>query len=558
MTDFKTIPLSAIHVDKNQPRKFFDDISLKELTESVKLKGVIQPIMVRANKTGYILVCGERRVKAANNAGLTEVPAVIRTLTDEEALEIQFIENIQREDVHPMDEATTFKAMIENKLHPYTIADIAAKINKPEKFVTHRLSLNNLIPELQDEFWKGKFLIGHAVLFSKLPPEDQKVCLKECEEHVYLAGNKALKQYKSIEEVKSFISRNIMRVLSSAPFKKDDPTLNPEMGPCTSCPYRSGNNPTLFDEVKETDRCFKPACFEKKISVHLVRAVKSILEEEPETVLLKLGYGTIDRPEIQKLIKDFNVRPLKEYDDFTSSVNKEDTKVKGIWIDGSGAGKIQYVGLKKQSKAAASVSSGGKPSASSIDMEIAGIKERTKRAAELDYEKVYATVTEILKASKEFISDKRDLRLTLEEITAAVVSLHEAGSMEFRKFIKKKLSLNVSDYHQVTTHDVEKLNASGLTEFGLHELIWHFILDKILLNNGGSYKTSGKALAIYNITKHYHPDEVNTAELEQEEKRTKREAKATQRIKALQDQKKEKPGVKSLIEPTLKKAAKKK
>jgi ParB family chromosome partitioning protein len=108
MTDFKTIPLSEIHPDKNQPRKFINDISLKELTESVKLKGVIQPIMVRPNKTGYILVCGERRVKASVAAGLKDVPAVVRNLTDEEALEIQFIENIQRDDVHPMDEASTF------------------------------------------------------------------------------------------------------------------------------------------------------------------------------------------------------------------------------------------------------------------------------------------------------------------------------------------------------------------------------------------------------------------------------------------------------------------
>jgi len=553
MTDFKTIPLSAIHADKNQPRKFFDDTTLKELTESIKLKGVIQPIMVRQNKTGFILVCGERRVKAANAAGLTEVPAVIRTLTDEEALEIQFIENIQREDVHPMDEATTFKAMIENKVHPYTIADIAAKINKPEKFVTHRLSLNNLIPDLQQEFWKGKFLIGHAVLFSRLSAEDQKLCSKECRNR--WGDNK---EFASIQDVKDFIGRHIIRVLSSAPFKKDDPTLNPEMGPCTSCPYRSGNNPTLFDEVKETDRCFKPACFQKKIEVHLLRTVKTILEEEPGSYFLYSNYDPQPKPEILKLLKEYDIAPLKKYEGFEMTGNKGDEKVKGIWINGDNLGSIAHVYLKKKTSSTGAKSPNGKPTSGAIDEEIAGIKERTKRAAELDYEKVYARITEILKNSKEFISDKRDLRLTMEEITAAVLSLHEAGSPEFRKFIKKKLSLNVSDYYQVTTHDVEKLNSSGLTEFGLHELMWHFILDKILLNNGGSYKTSGKALAIYNITKHYHPDEVNTAELEQEEKRTKREAKATQRIKALQDLKKEKPGVKSLIETPVKKAVKKK
>lgn len=551
MTDFKTIPLSAIHADKNQPRKFFDDTSLNELTESIRLKGVIQPIMVRANKTGYILVCGERRVKAANAAGLTEVPAVIRTLTDEEALEIQFIENIQREDVHPMDEAATFKAMIENKVHPYTIADIAAKINKPEKFVSHRLSLNNLIPDLQTEFWKGKFLIGHAVLFSRLSSEDQKLCSKECREW----GDK--KEFKAINQVKEFISRNIMRVLSSAPFKKDDPTLNPEMGPCTSCPYRSGNNPTLFDEVKETDRCFKPECFEKKIEAHTLRTVKSLLEVEPQTVYLHNEYSAKPNPEILKLLKQYNLSPLKNYDDFSKHISKGDVKTKGIWINSDEAGTIQYVSLTKKASAKAK-SPDGKPTSSAIDIEIAGIKERTKRAAELDSEKVYVQITDILKNSKEFISDNRDARLTRDEITAAVVSLHEAGSLEYRKFLKKKLSLNVSDYYQMTVADVGKLSASGLTELGVNELIWYFILDKILLQNGGSHKTSGKAFAIYNITKHYHPNEVNTAEIEQQEKREKREARAVQRIKALQAEKKEKPGIKSSLESPKEKPAKKK
>lgn len=542
MTDFKTIPLSEIHPDKNQPRKFFDEHSLKELTESVKIKGVLQPIMVRPNKTGYILVCGERRVKASTAAGLTDVPAVVRNLSDEEALEIQFIENIQRDDVHPMDEASTFKSMIESKIKPYTVADIAAKINKPEKFVTHRLSLNNLIPELQQDFWKGKFLIGHAVLFSKLSPEDQKLCVKECKEW----GGK---EFKSINSVKTFISSNIMRVLSSAPFKKDDPTLNPEMGPCTTCPFRSGNNPTLFDEVKETDRCFKPTCFEKKIEAHLIKSVKTLVVEEPTTMFLYNGYSTI-KPEISKVLKEYGVVPLKQYDDFSSHVNKGDVKVKGTWITGSDAGQVQHVSLEKKSKVTSGKTADGNPSASAIDVEIEGIKQRTKRAAELDAEKVYVIITDILKNSKEFISDKRNSRLTQEEITAAVVALHEAGSLEFRKFVKKRLGLNVSDYYRMTTGDVEKLSSSGLTELGVNELMWHFILDKILRQNAASHKTSGQALAIYNITKHYHENEVNTAELEQKEKREKREVRATQRIKALQEQKKEQK-VKTPVKKTI-------
>lgn len=523
MTDFKTILLSEIRPDKNQPRKFFDDHSLKELTESVKLKGVLQPIMVRPNGKGYILVCGERRLKASTAAGLTEVPAVIRNLSDEEALEIQFIENIQRDDVHPMDEASTFKSMIESKVRPYTIADIAAKINKPEKFVTHRLSLNNLIPELQQDFWKGKFLIGHAVLFSRLSPEDQKLCIKECKDRW---GDK--NNFQSIQEVKSFISRNIMRVLSSAPFKKDDPTLNPEMGPCTSCHFRSGNNPTLFDEVKETDRCFKPACFEKKIEEHLIRTVKTFVVEEPGTMFLYNGYSTI-KPEISKVLKEYGVVPLKEYHDFNTYVSKGDVKVKGIWITGNEAGKIQHVSLDKKSKAVSGKTTAGKPSNNAIDVEIEGIKQRTKRAAELDDEKVWKRIhDEIIKEAALINSN------TLSKVDTASVIYSMARSAGYSSGDRIKKIFGGGTDKQL----VEKMLKATPDQFNQAcRLFAIMALDSAVSSHSAS---AGQGL-LKQVAEQYHKDKITTFELEQKEKREKREARASQRIKALQDQKKQKP-----------------
>jgi ParB family chromosome partitioning protein len=109
MTDFKTILLDDIHPDPNQPRKYYDALAMEELTQSVKEKGVLQPVLIRPNGNGYILVCGERRYRASKEAGLTDIPAVIRQLTDDEALELQIIENLQRKDVNPMEEGTAFQ-----------------------------------------------------------------------------------------------------------------------------------------------------------------------------------------------------------------------------------------------------------------------------------------------------------------------------------------------------------------------------------------------------------------------------------------------------------------
>lgn len=547
-TDFKNIPLSEIHPDKNQPRKFFDDAALKELTASVKDKGVLQPIMVRPNGKGYILVCGERRLKASIAAGLKDVPAVIRNLSDQEALEIQFIENIQRDDVHPMDEATTFKSMLESKVKPYTIADIAAKINKPEKFVAHRLSLNSLIPELQNDFWKGKFLIGHAILFSKLSPEDQKTCSKDCVETVYIDREKSARQYKSVNEVNGFIQRNIMRVLSSAPFKKEDPTLNPEMGPCTTCPFRSGNNPTLFDEVKETDRCFKPGCFNIKLENWTLKKVESILSEQPEIRLLVNSNSKILK-QIVDLATKYKVPLLKEYHDFSSYSRTGYKEVKGLWVNTNEIGKTEKIFIQDTSKAAKSEkTTDGKPTANAIAAEISGIKERTKRAAELDDEKVWARIhMEVLSdsgAAHDTLYNSK--KLSKIDTAALLMSLYEKTSSEYSGDICKIFGIKTQGYlyREQKAKLVEKLLTA--TPEQVNRVSRLFITSTLDSASGSHSANPGQGL-LKQVAEQYYKDKIKAFEDEQLEKRTKREERAAQRIKALQDQKKEKPTKKDVV-----------
>lgn len=538
MTDFKTIPVSEIHPDKNQPRKFFNEAALKELTESVKSKGVLQPVMVRPNGKGYILVCGERRLKASIAAGLKDVPAVIRNLSDQEALEIQFIENIQRDDVHPMDEATTFKSMIENKVKPYTVADIAAKINKPEKYVTHRLSLNNLSPELQNDFWKGNFLIGHAVLFSRLSPEDQKLCSKECR----VWGGK--KEFQSISNVKEFIQRNIVRNLSAAPFKKDDPTLNPEMGPCTSCPFRSGNNPTLFEDVKETDRCFKPGCFKVKMENWTIKKVEQILTEEPEVKLL-MSTGNPILKQVVDLAKQYNVPILKSYDDFNTYGGYDgQKKVKGIWVNTNQIGTVEHVYVESKGKAAKSErSADGKPTNTAIDEEISGIKQRTKRAAELDDEKVWMRIhKEIVNTTTGKNGQDINMALITEKPlskvdTAAVIySMYQKAGSESDE-IGKIFGFKSGYLHrdEAIKFADKILNATSAQFNKVCRIFLKGVLDSAM----SSHTANGGQALLKQVAEQYYKKEIAAIELEQKEKQIKREERAGVRIKALQDQKKQ-------------------
>jgi ParB family chromosome partitioning protein len=423
--------------------------------------------------------------------------------------------------------------MLEHKVKPYTIKDIAGKINKPEAYVSQRLSLNALIPELQKEFWNGKFLIGHAILFSRLSPEDQKVCMKECKS---FWGDK---EYKTVREVQEFISRSIMRVLTSAPFKKDDPTLNPEMGACTNCPFRSGNNPSLFADIKETDRCFKPACYNIKIENWTVRKVESILVEEPEIRLLANSHEKILTTIINKA-KEYNVKILKGYDDFNSWGSG--TTVKGIYINGRNIGQIEKVYLKSAQKSSSSKNGKAAP-ATAIDDEIAGIKQRTKRAAELDDEKVWRRIHDEILKDKALINSNS---LSKADTAAVLYAMYERAGFGGNDKIAKVFG--GGDRKTLAKKMIEA------TPKQYNEAVRIFSL--VVLDSAVSSHTSNPGQGLLkSVAEQYHKDKITAIELEQKEKRSKREERAAQRIKALQEQKKQ---VKVPVKKTAPKAAKKK
>jgi ParB family chromosome partitioning protein len=154
------LPIGEIMVNPSQPRKFFKDESISELATSIKESGILQPILVRPKNGRYEIVAGERRFRAAKLAGEAEIPAIIRDLEDEAVLQIALIENLQREDLNPMEEAKAYALL--HQVYKLTHEEIAQKIGKKRVTITNRLRLLGLCEAVQKLIIEKKISEGHA------------------------------------------------------------------------------------------------------------------------------------------------------------------------------------------------------------------------------------------------------------------------------------------------------------------------------------------------------------------------------------------------------------
>jgi ParB family chromosome partitioning protein len=158
--EYLLCPVDRIHPDPGQPRSTFDQTSLNELAESIREQGVIQPLIVRRDRDGYVLIAGERRWRAAQLAGLKEVHVVIKEATDKEALLMALIENLHREDLNPIDEATNYQRLIDE--HGLNQNDVAARLGRNRSTISNSLRLLGLPPEVRGMVLDGALSEGHA------------------------------------------------------------------------------------------------------------------------------------------------------------------------------------------------------------------------------------------------------------------------------------------------------------------------------------------------------------------------------------------------------------
>src|SRR6266567_2962716 len=174
-SEYRDVPVTALTESASNPRKRFDENGLSELAASFTTQGVLAPLLVRElDNSKYEVVAGARRLRAAKLAQLENVPVRIVKLTDAEAIEAQCVENLQREDIHPLEEALGFKSLLELGEPAYTIATIGSRAGKSEAYVYGRVRLADLIPPVAEAFLKDQITIGHALLIAKLPASQQQ------------------------------------------------------------------------------------------------------------------------------------------------------------------------------------------------------------------------------------------------------------------------------------------------------------------------------------------------------------------------------------------------
>lgn len=240
------------------PRTIFDDAKLHELAESIKAHGIIQPIVVRPipDSENYEIVAGERRYRASLLAERTWIPALSRELNDGDVLEIQVLENNQRQDVTELEECIGFRRILDTGRYGEGTAAVdalAGKLGRSRRYVYARLQLDRLTDEAKQELRDGNITASHAILLASLGPEIQadgigKLLYRQVwdnKTNQYMRGTVRLdpdERTTSTRDLRNhLVAKNIN--LSKVAFMLDDADLLPEAGACTTCPFRSGNHP---------------------------------------------------------------------------------------------------------------------------------------------------------------------------------------------------------------------------------------------------------------------------------------------------------------------------
>jgi len=187
--------IEEIRPDRSQPRRHFDEAHIEELAESIRSKGVLLPLIVRRDSEGYVLVAGERRWRAAQKAGLRELPVMVREVTGKEAFEIALIENIQREDLNPIEEAGAYRRLIEE--HGLTQEELAARVGKDRSTVANALRLLRLPEPIQRAVVSGELSMGHARALLAIHDEGD----------LRKAAEKVIAEALSVRAVESLVQR---------------------------------------------------------------------------------------------------------------------------------------------------------------------------------------------------------------------------------------------------------------------------------------------------------------------------------------------------------------
>lgn len=278
------VTLKAIIPSLTNPRRTFTDMA--ELTDSVRQHGVIQPVLIRpltaeqAEERNtiavYELVCGERRFRAAHEAQLDEIPAVIRELTDAQAMELQIIENLQRKDVSEIEEAEGYQLMMDD--HGYTADELADRIGKSRGYIYGRLKLLALCSTARKAMLDGTLSPSVALLIARIPvPSLQEQAMKD------VMFDPQTCDPMSARKAKQHITDRYTLAMSRARHDLADATLIPAAGACEGCDKRTSCNRDVFPDIS-ADVCTDPDCFAAKDAMHAA-GIRAQYQQRGHTLL---------------------------------------------------------------------------------------------------------------------------------------------------------------------------------------------------------------------------------------------------------------------------------
>lgn len=320
--EVRQVPLAELHESPSNSRRIFDKGELRELAATIKDQGILQPLVVRyldKPADGLEIVAGARRFRAAKLAGLAMVPAIVRELSDEQALEVQAIENLQRAGLHPLEEAVAYQNLVRAG---NDVARVAERVGRSLPFVYDRIKLLGLTTKAQDLFREGHFELGHAILLARLSPKDQARALDPKDGGVFEYEQRLLGFHKYDDDDK-------------AEGKGKDPLAG--LKPRSVPELRDWINKNVRFDTAEPDAMLFPETAKKLAGA----------QQQEETVVHITHEYHVD-PEAKGKQRTYGPQSWKRADGSSRNAKACDSAVTGVIVVGDGRGQAFKVCVDKK------------------------------------------------------------------------------------------------------------------------------------------------------------------------------------------------------------------
>jgi len=557
----QNLSIDLIIPDPLQPRKTFDGDSLQLLSQSIVEHGVLQPITVRKSGRDYIIVMGERRFRASKLAGHKTIPSIVREYPDNDVLEVQIIENLQRKEVEPTEEAEAMAYLIDK----YNPTEIAKRLGRTENFVRQRLKLAGLIEGFKHYVRSGEMTISLGVAVALFEPGEQQMMLES------LDGEFDANRLKRIIDNQTFD-------LVNAPFDLTDKKLLPKVGACTLCPFNAANQGNLFGNGKEV--CTRTVCYESKkqktllnlikrakteqlllvpkishywkdeehnqlvmaqmekqgLTVHLTDELEIIEEPiEPTLDIIKEEYRHYDysKDELQEELDEAMKVYMEEKERYETAsdhgfekgilLHTDTYQIKEIFV------KIKESSNKEEGDHYAPLEQ-RKMSECTPEEQIIKINSREDRKKQIENNRQFKEVAEMVRGTDYINIDKP---LSVDEMVAISISLYENNVSYFDQ--RDHFTEFFGDTTNMTREEIVAKFRKCFKEETLNKLI-RFLLTRQVHFGESNHVNNLTNSSFYTAMQEYHKSNIDMIEAGYAKTRNKREKRLKERVEALQKQ----------------------